>query len=226
MQFKNTKDVSSSRFVALLVGASGAGKTSQCRFLPEDRTLILSAEAGLLCLQGTEYKVAEINSTESLMEVYTFLTKKPKQFDYIFIDSLTEILEVVLAELKEDPKYADPKNTLKMYGAYNEQATKIIKAFRDLTDYSVIFTCLDENAKNGVEIVKEFNVPGSSIKNNLMAWFDLVLHLNTFKDEEGKTIRKFITDVSESPLSKDRSGKLEPYEDADLSAIINKVLGV
>lgn len=225
MKFKSTKDVSSSRFVSLIVGASGAGKTSQVRHLSEEETLIISAESGLLCLGGTDYAVAEINSTEDLMNVYKFLTIDPPKFKYIFIDSLTEILEIVLAELKEDPKYADPKNTLKMYGAYNEQATKIIKAFRDLTNYSVIFTCLDENAKNGVEIVKEFNVPGSSIKNNLMAWFDLVLHLQTFKTEDGETVRKFITDVSESPLAKDRSGKLEPYENANLGEIIIKVLG-
>ena len=226
MQFESTKDVSSSRFVALVVGPSGIGKTSQVRYLPEDRTVILSAEAGLLCLKGTDYAVRNIKSTNDLMEVYSYLLNSPeKKFDYIFIDSLTEILEIVLSELKEDPRFQDPKMTLKMYGTYNEQATKIIKAFRDLTDYSVIFTCLDENAKNGVEVVKEFNIPGASIKNSLMAWFDLVLHLQGFKDEEGVTHRKFITDSTVSPLAKDRSGKLEAYEDADLSAIINKVLG-
>ncbi len=225
MKFKSTKEVSSSRFVAIISGASGSGKTSQCKCLPEKETLILSAEAGLLCLQGTDYKVAEINSVESLMEVYLFLTKKPKQFNYIFIDSLTEILEIVLAELKEDPKYADPKNMLRMYGAYNEQATKIVKAFRDLTDYSVVFTCLDEDEKNGMETVKAFNIPGSSVKNNLKAWFDICLHLKTFKNEEGETIRKFITNESESPLAKDRSGRLDTYEEADLSVIINKVIG-
>jgi phage nucleotide-binding protein len=224
VKFKSTKDVSSSRFVALIVGPSGIGKTSQVRYLPEGKTLILSAEAGLLCLQGTDYAVAEIKTTEELMNVFSYLNNGA-DFQYIFIDSLTEILEIVLTELKEDPRYSDPKMTLKMYGTYNEQATKIIKAFRDLSSYSVIFTCLDENAKNGVEVVKEFNIPGSSIKNSLMAWFDLVLHLHAFTDEEGKVHRKFITDSTISPLAKDRSGKLESYEDADLSAIINKVLG-
>jgi hypothetical protein len=223
MEFKSTKDVSSSRFVALIVGPSGIGKTSQVRYLPEDKTLILSAEAGLLCLQGTDYAVKEIKSTQDLMDVFAYLNNGSK-FQYIFIDSLTEVLEVVLSELKEDPRFADPKMTLKMYGTYNEQATKIIKAFRDLTEYSVIFTCLDENAKNGVEVVKEFNIPGSSIKNSLMAWFDLVLHLQAYTIE-GETHRKFVTDSTVSPLAKDRSGKLEAYEEANLSEIIRKVLG-
>lgn len=224
MEFKSTKEVSSSRFVALIVGASGLGKTSQVRFLPEDRTLIISAEAGLLCLKGTNYPVKEITSTDDLMEVYEFLTKKPKMFDYIFIDSLTEIGEMVLTELKNDPKYAGANMALKMYGQYNDIMTKIVKVFRDLTDYSVIFTCLDEQVKNGMELEDQFNLPGSSVKSSIKAWFDLVLHMKAYRNEEGQTIRKFITDASESRLAKDRSGALDSFEDADLSAIINKVL--
>jgi hypothetical protein len=224
MEFKSTKEVSSSRFVALIVGSSGIGKTSQVRFLPEDRTLIISAEAGLLCLKGTDFPVKEIKSTDDLMDIYNFLTKEPKLFDYIFIDSLTEIGEMVLTELKNDPKYADPKMALKMYGQYNDIMTKIVKVFRDLTDYSVIFTCLDEVVKNGVETMEEFNLPGSSVKSSIKAWFDLVLHLKAYKKEDGEQVRKFITDATESRLAKDRSGLLDSYEDADLSAIINKVL--
>lgn len=224
MLFKNTQQVSSSRFVALIVGSSGIGKTSQARFLPEDRTLIISAEAGLLCLKGTNYSVAEIKSTDDLMEVYNFLTKEPRKFDYIFIDSLTEIGQMVLAELKEDPKYSAANMALKMYGQYNDIMTKIVKVFRDLTDYSVIFTCLDEQVKDGVELKDDFNLPGSSVKASIKAWFDLVLHLKSFEIEGEEPVRKFITNAAVSRLAKDRSGLLESYEDADLSAIINKVL--
>lgn len=225
MKFKSTKDVASSRVAILLTGQSGVGKTSQCRYLPEDRTLIISAEAGLLCLQGTNYAVSEIKSTEDLLEVYSYLAGSKADFDYIFIDSLTEILEIVLSELKEDPKYSDPKMTLKMYGTYNEMSTKIIKSFRDLTQYSVVFTCLDDLAKNGVELIEEFNIPGSAIKADLKAWFDICIHMKNFKDDKGESIRKFITDNSESRLAKDRSGKLDSYEEANIGELINKILG-
>jgi hypothetical protein len=45
----------------------------------------------------------------------------------------------------------------------------------------------------------------------------------SYKDEDG-THRMLVTDTAESPLAKDRSGKLDAYEKADLSVIINKII--
>ena len=73
-------------------------------------------------------------------------------------------------------------------------------------------------------MVDEFNIPGQMVKDNIKAFFDLVLHLKIYEVEKQK-IRKFVTDNAESRLAKDRSGKLLPYEDADLMSVINKILG-
>jgi hypothetical protein len=225
MIFESTKDLAISSFVAIIVGQSGIGKTSQVRYLPEDRTLIISAEKGLRCLHGTNYKVKQIKDMNGLKEVYTYLSSEIRPFDYIFIDSLTEILEICLDELKADPRFQDPKMMLKMYGQYNETATKLIKAFRDIEGYSIIFTCLSEVEKNGMELVDAFNIPGSAVKANLPAWFDLCLHLKVFKDDKGKSHRRFITNNAHSNLAKDRTGKLEEFEEANLGVVIKKVLG-
>lgn len=112
-----------------------------------------------------------------------------------------------------------------MYGKYNDIMTMIIKSFRDMSDYNVIFTCLDAIDRDGLEKIESINIPGSSVKNSIRAWFDMVVFYKIFKDEEGSAHRKLITSAEESPLAKDRSGKLEAYEEADLSVIINKVLG-
>lgn len=226
MIFKNTREVSSSRFIAVIAGPSGIGKTSQVRFLPEAETLIISAEAGLLCLHGTNYAVAEVKSSDDLLEVYEFLTKDPPQFKYIFIDSLTEIMKILLEEKKNDPKYQDPKFTRNMYGDFGEQGIKIIKVFRDLAQYSVIFTCLDQLDKEGVMTVEEYNIPGKMINKDLKSLFDLVLHMKIHKDPETQESKRvFLTDESVSRLAKDRSGKLDLVEDANIGTIITKVLG-
>jgi len=102
--------------------------------------------------------------------------------------------------------------------------TKIIKVLRDFRPYSVVFTCLSSTEKDGLELVDDFSMPGQSVKENLKAYFDLVLHYQVFTDDEGASHRKLITDTSVSRLAKDRSGKLDSYEDANLSTIINKVL--
>ena len=50
---KNTKDVENHRVVGMIVGPSGVGKTSLARTL-KGRTLIGSAESGLLSLKGAD----------------------------------------------------------------------------------------------------------------------------------------------------------------------------
>ena len=132
--------------------------------------------------------------------------------------------QVILAQLKKDPHLGQPKNALQMYGKYNDLMTMIIKSFRDMSDYNVVFTCLDAVDKDGLEKIESVNIPGSSVKSSIRAWFDIVVFYKIFKDEEGNAHRKLITNTENSPLAKDRTGKLEHYEDANLSTIINKVL--
>jgi phage nucleotide-binding protein len=232
LKIKKTGEIATKRFVALVVGPSGIGKTSLVRTLPdpESKILIISAESGLACLDGTDIDVIEVDPLkpmESLEEIYDALTTDAykKKYNYIFVDSLTEIGQLIVSELKKDPHYGQPKNALPMWGKYGELMTTIVKGYRDLSDYSVIFTCLDAVEKDGLEKLESFNLQGSSIKNNVKAWFDLVLFYKVYRDEEGNSIRKLVTDISESPLAKDRSGKLEAYEEADLSVIINKIKG-
>jgi hypothetical protein len=231
MIFKSTKELSNKRVAGLIVGESGVGKTSLAKTfeLPHDNVLIISAESGLLCLQGTDIPVHEVNPQDafgSIGEIYEYLmTDEAKaRFRYIMIDSLTEISQLVLSNLKEDPKLADPKNAFPLWNKYAEQMVKLVKVFRDMNDYSVFFTCLTSKEKDGTVFVDELNVQGNTLKDNLKSYFDLVLHYKIFTDKEGVKHRTLISDMGESPLAKDRSGKLEAFEPADLSAIINKIL--
>lgn len=228
MQIKSTKDITTKRIIALIVGESGVGKTSQAGLLPHDKTLIISAESGLLCLSGTNIDVIEVKSEEDLMLAYEFVTNPSKhknKYKYLYIDSITEIGQMILGELKDNPAYSSPATIRNMYGEFGSRMTGWIKAFRDLGDYSVIFSCLSSQEKDGLVMVDEFNIPGQIVKDNIKAFFDLVLHLKTYEVDK-KKVRKFVTDDAESRLAKDRSGKLDAYEDANLMLVINKILGV
>jgi phage nucleotide-binding protein len=232
IQIKKSGDLASKRFVALIVGPSGVGKTSLVKTLPapESKILLISAEKGLSCLSDTAIDVIEVdtmNPTDSLEEIYCALdtAEYKKKYNYVFIDSLTEIGQLIVSELKRDPHFGQPKNALPMWGKYGELMSTIIKGYRDLSDYSVIFTCLDSVEKDGLGKIESFNLQGTSIKNNVKAWFDLVMFYKVYKDDDGSHIRKLVTDFAESPLSKDRTGKLDAYENADLSIIIEKITG-
>lgn len=229
MKFKSTKDVSSERFYGLIVGESGIGKTSLVKTLPTpmERVLIISAESGLLCLSGTDIQVFEIgnNTWEDICEIVLFLQEdNGKRFDYVYIDSLTEIVEKMLEQLKRDPKLSDAKNTFLLWGKLKENMKIFLKTMRDLKKCSVVFTCLPATEKDGLELVDIFKMPGG-IKDDVKPLFDIVMHYQIFKDEDGAPIRKLVTSDEVSKLAKDRSGLLDHYEDPDLSVIIKKVLG-
>lgn len=241
MKITSTKNMASERFVALIVGISGVGKTSTVKTLPDHKRVgIISMESGLLCLQGTDIDVitvdklhpwkrpkdAKDNGTYSLTEIYMALMtdEYKKKYDYIFIDSITEMGEMILTDLKNDPVIQASKNGYEVWNKYSERMTHLIKGFRDLSPYSVIFTCLNDYEKDGVEMRETFNLPMAGMRSNIKAWFDLVLKYEVFEHED-KKYRKFITDTTLNSLAKDRSGKLKPYEEANLASIITKVLG-
>jgi len=229
MKITSTLNIASERFYGLIVGESGIGKTSLVKTLPSPmaRVLIGSAESGLLCLAGTDIPVYEFDNDmtwDSVCELVAYLKKdNGKTFDYIYIDSLTEIVEKLLAELKRDPKLSDPKNTFLLWGKLKEQMKIFLIAMRDLKECSVIFTCLPATEKDGLELKDIFKMPGGT-KDDVKPLFDIVLHYKLFKDDDGSTVRKLVTCTEESRLAKDRSGRLEKYEDPCLATIINKIL--
>lgn len=223
MKITNTNEVTNKRFIAMIAAESGVGKTYQARFLkPEEKTLIISAESGLLCLKGTNIDVVEINTMEDLKQVYAFLAAGSK-YKTIFIDSITEIAQKLLSDMKGMKEYSDRKMALALYGDYSEDLTKMIKAFRDLQEYSVIMTVLTQKEKDGLEFVDTFLMPGTKVSGNLKSWMDLVLHLKVV-EKDGQRHRFFITDSMISPLAKDRSGTLDQYEEADIQKVMDKVL--
>ena len=97
MEIKSTKGLHSSQVKAIVYGESGNGKTSLLGTLPESKTLIISAESGLLCLDDKDIAVAEINTWPNLISVATMLVNDElPQFDYVCIDSLTELSDMLI----------------------------------------------------------------------------------------------------------------------------------
>jgi energy-coupling factor transporter ATP-binding protein EcfA2 len=222
---------SSDRVVGMIVGPSGVGKTFLASTL-EGRTLIASAESGLLCLKKlpAEAKeridVFEIKNIEDYKQFFITCLKPEtkKKYQNLFIDSLTEIGERILTELKDDPKYLEEKMMLKLYGKFNDDFAKYVKALRDMSPYNVWFTCLNKYEKDGMSLKEEFSFPGAKTKDSIKAWLDIVLKYEIFEKEDQK-FRMLISDYAINPLSKDRSGQLDQYEPAHLGNIMKKIKG-
>ena len=139
----------------------------------------------------------------------------------ICIDSISDIAEVLLREYKKIN--ADARQA---YGKMMDDVADLVCAFRDIPNKHVYMT-----AKQGY-VTDEFSkllkyspvCPGKSLAANLPYWFDEVLALRIYQDDEGNEARYLQTQPDIQYTAKDRSGKLAPNEAADLSSIFTKIL--
>jgi len=219
IQLKRTKESTAQAVKLLVYGQAGAGKTSLIPTLP--KPVILSAEGGLLSIADTNLPFIEITSMEDLREAYKWLTTSAEaaEFESVALDSISEIAEVVLnaeKKINKDPRAA--------YGAMQEQMADIIRGFRDLPGKHVYMSAKLEKTQDEMgRVLYAPSMPGNKTGQSLPYFFDEVLALRVEKDAEGMTRRALMTDGDGLWLAKDRSGKLEVWEDADLGDIIRKI---
>jgi len=222
IQLKRTKEATAQAVKLLVYGQAGAGKTSLIPTLP--KPVILSAEGGLLSIADTNLPFIEITSMDDLREAYKWLNSSAEaaEFESVALDSISEIAEVVLnaeKKINKDPRAA--------YGAMQEQMADIIRGFRDLPGKHVYMSAKLEKTQDEMgRVLYAPSMPGNKTGQSLPYFFDEVLALRVEKDAEGMTRRALMTDGDGLWLAKDRSGKLEVWEDADLGEIIKKIGGV
>lgn len=222
---------SANRMTALVIGQAGIGKTSLLRTIPDDEPVCtLSAEAGLLCVrdlvQSGQVTGLEIRSLAEFQEALSALksTEWKDAYRWIFIDSLTEIASRCVEEFRR--RYPDKKDSFNLWGGYTDTMTALIKGFRDLTDYNVVFTCLESVDYD--EVKRRHigpDIQGRQLKERLTSYFDEVFYMTTLPDVNGVAQRVFFTQPRPGQPGKDRSGKLDEIEAPNLAAIKTKILG-
>lgn len=203
-------------------GFPGAGKTHLISTLP-GKTLILSAEAGLLSLHGKmEADVAEVKSVDELREAYRLLSTGTHDYQWVALDSFSEIAEVLLAAEK-----AATKDTRTAYGKVIEVGMQMGRAFRDLP-IGVYFACKAERQKDdatGRQSVA-ISMPGARLAQGIPYLFDEVFHLFVDRDKETGETTRWLQCVGDARADcKDRSGRLDAYEPGNLSHVVRKIGG-
>lgn len=211
-------------------GAAGAGKTRLISTLP-GRVLVASAEAGLLSLKRLpaadrkRIEVIEVKSVVQLKEIHAELSKPKHGFDWLCLDSVSEIAEITLTELKR--KNLDKRAA---YGDVVDDVVGMMRSFRDLP-MGVYFAAKErkhENKETG-RITYSAAMPGQQLGPSIPYLFDEMFRLTVFseRDENGKTseARWLLTANDGRSDAKDRSGALDPYEEPHLGNIAEKIRG-
>lgn len=217
MNIQKTNEVGTGPIKVLVYGNAGAGKTRLCATVPN--ALILSAEAGLLSLrdQGIDYAV--INSMEDLTQAYSYLKKGEHSYEWVCLDSISEIAEACLAE--EKGKNKDPR---KAYGELADRMFRLLKVFRDLP-MSVYMSAKQSRVEDDGRQVYGPSLPGKQLEQGISYLFDEVFVLHAQRDEEGNVKRFLQTQGDERFTAKDRSGALELYEPPHLGKVAQKIGG-
>ena len=219
VKITRTSDTSHQHLKVLVYGAAGSGKTTLCATAKD--CIIISAESGLLSLRGYDLPVIEVTSLVEVQEAYKYLTEsdEAKSYRWVCIDSLSEIAEVVLAAEKKASK--DPR---KAYGELQDRMAQLIRAFRDLPR-NVFMTAKAEHIQDESGAMLWMpTMPGKKLPQSLPYFFDEVFAMRV-KEVDGETKRALQTSSDGIWTAKDRSGALAQFEEPNLEAIYNKIIG-
>ena len=205
----------------LIYGKAGMGKTYLARTAP--KPIMLSAESGMLSLRDVDIPVITIKTVEELTEAYNWASSSPEaaQFETIYIDSISEIAEVVLTNAKAQVK--DPRAA---YGELIEQMTRTLKAFRDLPGKHVVMSAKQNVVTDSVTGAISYgpSMPGARLAMEMPYLFDLVMQIGIAKTPEGIEYRYLRTHPDMQNEAKDRSGALDAIEPPDLTHVFNKII--
>lgn len=218
IEVRSTKSVKTHGIKAIVYGKAGVGKTTLLATAPNP--IIISCESGLLSIADHDLPFIEISTIDDLTEAYEFV-KDNDDYDTICLDSISEIGEVLLAELKEQNR--DPR---KAYGELADKMAKMIRLFRDIKDKNVLFVAKSSRMKDeDGRVMYNVSMPGNNLVQNVPFFFDEVFFMTFMQGDDGEEYRVLRTDTGYSYEAKDRSGKLNPIEKPDISYLFAKIQG-
>ena len=235
IKFTTVEETTRQSGIKLVVyGKPKTGKTSLIASCPNP--LIISAERGLLSLRAlptmVKTPVIEVHGMTEFNEVYEWCSKSAdaKKYDTFCLDSITELAEVCLMEEKAKTlakaKGGKPNN-FEPYQELNTQIMAILRGFRDMPNKHILFIAqeeFDKDENTGMTMYRPV-MPGKQLTRQLPYTFDEIFQLVRFTAPDGSAYNGLRTVSDAQNTAGDRSGRLAPWEPADIQHIINKIIG-
>jgi len=216
IRIQNTSDIKADGVKCIVYGGAGVGKTRLCATAP--KPLIISAESGLLSLAEVECDFIEIASLKELDEAYRYVKGSGGDaYETICLDSLSEIAEVIIAEIK--PDFKDARQA---YGGLADAMMPMLRKFRDLKGKNTVFTCkmISVKDEDSGKVTEEILMPGKVLSVQIPYMVDELFKIKI--DRKGNTLVQ--TKPDRISFAKDRSGALLAEEsDLNMTKIFNKI---
>lgn len=220
----STRGYGVDRLSMLVYGLTKVGKTTLAKTTGAlDKTIILGAEPGLLPLRDVDIVYYDMDSAETLRGALSWLEDRGRkgllEGRWIILDSISEIAERLLRELKQRPK-SDPRQA---YGEVQDVCLEVMKRARALP-CNTVFLAKQERVEDGEgRLVYGPSYPGKALANKSGYEFELVMAYRVKKS--GDTIERWLqTEADGRYEAGDRSGVLSPIEAPNLGAIAAKIM--
>lgn len=236
LHWGRTSEVSVGHGVKGLVYArSGIGKTMLAATLPAP--LIVTAENGTLSLTkkniervfgvgtaGISYDIPTltVKALDDLDTIHDWIVGSPhaQRFQSVYLDSASEIAEVILAEAK-----LENKDGRKAFGVMLDEMVPKIRKFRDIAGKHVFMSAKYDFVQDGAGDMKGGPaMPGKALGKEIPYLFDEIFFMTLGRQQDGTTYRYLQTQPDEHNDAKDRSGSLARIERPHLGYIINKIV--
>mgnify|MGYP006398321215 CR=1 FL=1 len=212
--------VKASGWFGLVLGDSGSGKTTLLRTVPcITRTLALNIEGGFRSVADLPLNAMDVKSSSEFEHLLDWLeTRGLGKFDLLFVDSLTELAEMVLREQPEDPKYKLTK--------YDTLKSKLLQYAARMRSLPISVICTAGVRRNVDTGLLETLMPGTKLPSQIPYSFDFVAAMRCEENADGDLTRG-LQFAPKDPYSfckiRDPHGVIQRFEHPDLAAIIEKL---
>lgn len=219
----NGNDIKLDSITCIVYGAADSGKT-RLATTPKQNVLVVDVEDGCLSLKNENIDITKVTSWDEMAEVYRYLSTCDHGYQWVIIDSLSELTEIKLnEEVQIATKQAKKKNkepdTRACYGAMAVAITKLIRSFRNL-NVNVVFTCKLAKTTDKLSGRTYFSplVEGQKLESLLPHAVDFIFALVT-DDAQQPPVTSLITREGGGYFAKSRVDALPPVMQPDLSQI-------
>jgi hypothetical protein len=202
----------------VVYGPPGTGKTPIFNTAP--RPILCATEPGLLSMRNSNVPTFLALTAPAIEDFFAwFMTSnESKNFDTVGIDSGSQLAEILLED--ERPKHRDGR---KLYGALILRAMKYFEALYFMPQKHIYIIC-KETQDNGV---KRPYFPGQGLNVLVPHRYDEILHCafaNVMFNGGIQTVKAFRTRDTIDIVARDRSGRLNEFEQCNLAALFAKAM--
>lgn len=199
----------------VVYGPPGSGKTPIFNTAP--RPVLCATEPGLLSMRGSNVPTFGAFTAAGIEEFFAWFcsSNEAKNFDTVGIDSGSQLAEIILED--ERPKHRDGR---KLYGALSLRAMKYFEALYFMPQKHIYIICKETN-DNGI---KRPYFPGQNLNVLVPHRYDEILHCAFANIPNVGTVKAFRTREAIDVMARDRSGRLNEFEQCNLAALFTKAM--